>query len=133
MIEWVSGDGFLSMGTRTTPQNSQWLVLTIPLNYNFIFTFVDMRGAMQYFTCQMPKFPMEIQISTGQDVALPRDETWNLRETWHVAFTHDRIVTCTCDVVVLTKLNNQQDSSCLYQPEADYMQQELIQNPLNNI
>ena len=39
-------------------------ILTVPLNYNFIFTRVHTRGAMQYFACQMPKFPVEIQIST---------------------------------------------------------------------
>ena len=72
-----------------------------------------MRGAMQYFACQMPKFPMEIQISTRRDMALPRDETCYLHEMWHVAFTRDGIMTFTRDVVVLTKLNNQQDSSCL--------------------
>ena len=72
-------------------------VHTVPLNYNFIFTRVHTCGAMQYFACQMPKFLVEIQISTTRDVA----------------FTHDGIVTFTRDVVVLTKLNNRQDSSCL--------------------
>ena len=94
--------------------------LTVPLNYNFIFTRVQTRGAMQYFACQMPKFLVKIQISTRRDVALPRDETW------HVAFTRDGIVIFTRDVVMLTNLNNRQDSSCLSQPEADYMQQEPI-------
>ena len=27
-------------------------------DYNFIFTHVDTSGAMQYFACQMPKFPI---------------------------------------------------------------------------
>ena len=80
---------------------------TVPLNYNFIFTRVHTRGATQYLACQMPKFLVEIQISTRRYVALPRDETW------HVAFTRDGIMTFTCNVVVLTKLNNRQDSSCL--------------------
>ena len=35
-----------------------------------------MRGAMQYFECQMQKFPLEICISTRRDVSLPRDEMW---------------------------------------------------------
>ena len=37
---------------------------TVPLNYNFIFTRVSTRGAMQYFACEIPKFPVEICIST---------------------------------------------------------------------
>ena len=40
-------------------------------------------------------------------------ETWYLHETWHVAFTRDGIMTFTHGVVMLTKLNNRQDSSCL--------------------
>ena len=86
---------------------------TVPLNYNFIFTRVDMHGATQYFACEMPKFPMEILISTRQDVVSPRDDTWYLHETWHVAITRNRIVKFTRNVVVLTKLNNLQDSSRL--------------------
>ena len=52
----------------------------------------------------------------------PRDETWHCHDmrhgiytrlTWHVAFTCDGIMTFAHDVVVLTMLNNQQDSSCL--------------------
>ena len=82
-------------------------VHTVPLNYNFIFTRVHTRGATQYFACQMPKFLVEIQISMRRDVALPRDKTW------HMAFTRDGIVAFTRNVVVLTKLNNRQDSSCL--------------------
>ena len=37
----------------------------------------------------------------------------DFHKMWHVAFTRNRIMTFTRDVVVLTKLNNQQDSSCL--------------------
>ena len=80
------------------------MVRTVLPNYNFIFTRVHTRGAMQYFACQMPKFLVEIQISTRRDVALPRDETW------HVAFTRDGIVTFTRDMVVLTNLNNRNKS-----------------------
>ena len=52
----------------------------------------------------------------------PREETWHCHEMRrgiyarydvHVAFTRDGIMTFTCDVIVLTKLNNRQDSSCL--------------------
>ena len=56
---------------------------------------------------------MKRGIATRWNVALPWDETWYLHQTWHVAFTRDRIVIFTRDVVVLTKLNNRQDSSCL--------------------
>ena len=87
--------------------SKMYYVYTVPLNYNFIFTRMHMRGAMQYFACQVPKFLVEIQISTRQDVALPRDKMWD------VAFTRDGIVILTRDMVVLTKLNNRQDSSCL--------------------
>ena len=84
---------------------------TVLLNYNFIFTRVDMHGATQYFARQMPKFPVEICVFTRQDMALPRDETWYLHETWDLH--GNGIMTFPCDVVVLTKLNNWQDSSCL--------------------
>ena len=59
------------------------------------------------FRMSNAKFPVEIQISMRQDVELPRDEMW------HVAFTRDGIVTFTRDVVMLTKLNNRKNSSCL--------------------
>ena len=88
-------------------------VHTVPLNYNFIFTRVSTRGATKYFACEIPKFPVEICISTRRDVALPRDETWYFHETWYVAFPHDGIVTFTRNVAVLTKLNYRQDSSGL--------------------
>ena len=39
-----------------------------------------MCGATQYFMCQMLKFPVEVYISTRQDVALPRGD---------VVFTRD--------------------------------------------
>ena len=54
-------------------------IYTVPLNYNFILTRVSTSGATKYFVCQMPKFPMEICISTRRD------------ETWHsdVVFTRD--------------------------------------------
>ena len=42
-----------------------------------------MRGAMQYFTCQMPMFPVEIQISTRRDVALRRG-IYTRRGMWHL-------------------------------------------------
>ena len=32
---------------------------TVPLNYNFIFTRMDTRGAMQHFACQLLKFAVE--------------------------------------------------------------------------
>ena len=57
---------------------SFYFYITVLPNYNFIFTCVHTRGAMQYFTCQMPKFPMEIQISTRRDVALRRG-MWHLQ------------------------------------------------------
>ena len=72
------------------PLKVQQIYYTVPLNYNFIFTRVDMRGAVQYFTCQMPKFAVEICISTRREVALPRDETWYLHERrgmWHLHMT----------------------------------------------
>ena len=53
-------------------------IRTVPLNYNFISTCVDMRGNMQYFACKMPL--MEIVISLRQDVAFPQDEMWHLHE-----------------------------------------------------
>ena len=83
---------------------------TVPLNYNFILTRVSTSGATKYFACQMPEFPVEIQISTTRDVAFRRG-IYMRRGTWH--FTRDGIVTFTHDVVVLTKLNNWQDSICL--------------------
>ena len=83
---------------------------TVPLNYNFIVTRVSMSGATKYFACQMPNFAVEICISTRRDVAFRRG-IYTRRSTWH--FTCDGIVTFTCDMVVLTKLNNWQDSSCL--------------------
>ena len=36
-----------------------------------------MRGAMQYFACQMPKFLVEIQISMRRDVARGIYTQWN--------------------------------------------------------
>ena len=57
---------------------------TVPLNYNFILTRVSTSGATKYFVCQMPEFPVEIQISTLRDVAFRRGIS--LHETWHVAF-----------------------------------------------
>ena len=87
-------------------------IYTVPLNYNFILTRVSTSGATKYFTCQMPEFPVEIQISTRRDVAFRRGVYRDTRRgTWH--FTRDGIVTFTRDVVVLTKLNNWQDSICL--------------------
>ena len=83
---------------------------TVPLNYNFILTRVSTSGATKYFACQMPEFPVEIQISTRRDMAFRRG-IYMRRGTWH--FTRDGIVTFTRDVVVLTKLNNWQDSICL--------------------
>ena len=44
-------------------------IRTVPLNYNFIFTCISMRGATQYFACEIPK--LEICISTRRDMALP--------------------------------------------------------------
>ena len=44
-------------------------VTTVPLNYNLILTRMSTSGATKYFTCQMPKFPVEICISTRRDVA----------------------------------------------------------------
>ena len=67
-----------------------------------------MRIATQYFMCQMPKFPVVFCISTRCDVALPR-----VVFTRDMAFTNDGIMTFLRDMVVLTKLNNLQDSSCL--------------------
>ena len=32
---------------------------TVPLNYNFIFTHVDICDNTQYFACKIPKFPVE--------------------------------------------------------------------------
>ena len=103
----TEGDDSLLQLLLIMSYTKTWLARTVPLNYNFIFTRVHTRGATQYFACQMPKFLVEIQISTRRDMALPRDETW------HVAFTQDGIVTFTRNVVMLTKLNNHQDSSCL--------------------
>ena len=102
---------------------------TVLLNYNFILTRVSTSGATKYFACQMPEFPVEICISTRRDVAF-RHGIYMRRVTWH--FTRDGIVTITRDMVVLTKLNNRQDSSGLLQPVTDYMQQEPIWRPLNN-
>ena len=79
------------------------------LNYNFILTRVSTSGAMKYFACQILKFPVEICISTRRDVAFRR--IYTRRGTWY--FTRDGIVTFTRDMVVLIKLNNWQDSSCL--------------------
>ena len=36
------------------------LCITVPLNYNFIYTHVDMHGNKRYFMCKMPKFVVEI-------------------------------------------------------------------------
>ena len=83
----------------------------VPLSYNFILTRVSTSGATKYFACQMPNFPVEICISTRRDVAF-RCGIYTRRGTWH--FTRNEIVTFTHDMVVLTKLNNRQDSSCLY-------------------
>ena len=77
----------------------------VPLNYNFIFTLVDTRVATLYFVCRMPKFPVVFCISMRCDVASSR-----VVLTQDVAFTRDGIVTFP---VVLTKLNNWQDPSCL--------------------
>ena len=47
--------------------------LTVPLNYNFIFTRVETRGAMHaVFRVLIPKIAVEIYISTRRDVAFPR-------------------------------------------------------------
>jgi len=51
------------------------------LNYNFISTHVDTRGNTRYFAYKMQKFPVEIIISTWQDVVFPHDETWYFHMT----------------------------------------------------
>ena len=56
------------------------------------------------------KVPVEICIFTRRDLAF-RCGIYTNFGTWH--FTRDGIVTFTRDIVVLTKLNNRQDSSCL--------------------
>ena len=98
------------VGKITEVGISTFVVATVPLNYNFILTRVSTSGATKYFACQMPEFPVEIQISTRRDVAFRRG-IYMRHGTWH--FTRDGIVTFTRDVVVLTKLNNWQDSICL--------------------
>ena len=62
----------------------------VPLNYNFISTWVDARGNMQYFVCKMPKFSMENIISTRRGMAFPQDKAfpWHMaiygrHKTWH--------------------------------------------------
>ena len=47
---------------------SSYTTTTVPLNYNFIFTHVDMHGSTQYFVCKIPKFHVEIIISMTSDV-----------------------------------------------------------------
>ena len=55
------------------------------------------------FRVLIPKIAVEIYISTRRDVAFTRD----------VEFTRDGNVTLSRDEVVLTKLGNWQDSTCL--------------------
>ena len=93
---------------RSKPMARVVFSTMVPLNYNFIFTCVDTCVATQYFACQMPKFPVVFYISMRHDVALP-----GVVFTQEVAFTHDGIVTFPHHMVVLTKLNNWQDLSCL--------------------
>ena len=73
----------------------------VPLNYNFIFTLVVSRSILR-INCR------GIYISTKRDVALPQ-----VVFTQDVEFTRDGNVTFSRDAVVLTKLSNWQDSSCL--------------------
>ena len=51
---------------------------TVTLKYNFIITPMDTHDDMQYFACQMSKFPVEICISMRRNVALPQDKVWYL-------------------------------------------------------
>ena len=60
------------------------------------------------FRVLIPKIAVEIYISTRRDVALPR-----VVFTRDVEFTRDGNVTFSRDEVVLTKLGNWQDSTCL--------------------
>ena len=52
--------------------------LTVLLYYKFNFTRVDMCENMPYFMCKMPKFAVEIIISSRQDVEFPWDMTLDL-------------------------------------------------------
>ena len=47
----------------------------VSLNYNFISTYVDMHGNMQYFTCKISKFAIEIITSMKRDVEFLLDDT----------------------------------------------------------
>ena len=46
---------------------------TVPLNYNFISTWMDMHGNKRYFACKMPNFAMEIKISTRHGISMRHD------------------------------------------------------------
>ena len=66
------------------------------------------------FRVLIPKIAVEIYISTRRDVALPRVVfTRDVAFTRDVEFTRDGNVTFSRDEVVLTKLGNWQDSTCL--------------------
>ena len=66
------------------------------------------------FRVLIPKISVEIYISTRRDVALPRVVfTRDVAFTRDVEFTRDGNVTFSQDKVVLTKLGNWQDSTCL--------------------
>ena len=69
----------------------------VPLNYNFILTRVSTSGAMKYFACQMPEFPVEIQISTRRDVVFRRG-IYTRRRTWD--FTSDAPIRDFADIPI---------------------------------
>ena len=63
---------FITKGHVAIHTKLLFSLYTVPLNYNFILTRVDTRGNTQYFACKIPKFPVEIIISTRRDVAFIR-------------------------------------------------------------
>ena len=78
-------------------------LFTVPLNYNFIFAVVPC--SILHVNCQ--SLPWNLYF-TRHDVALPQ-----VVFTRDVEFTCDGNMTSSRDAVVLTKLSNWQDSSCL--------------------
>ena len=57
-----------SSHTFANINNYSIINITVLLNYNFIFTRVSTHDTTQYFVCQIPKFLMEIFISTRWDI-----------------------------------------------------------------
>ena len=91
------------------------MVLMVLLSYNFIYAWCH-----TVFHMLIAKVCHGIYISTRRDMALPQvvftrdmEFTCNVEFTCNMEFTCDRNVIFSWDPVVLTKLSNWQDSSCL--------------------